>query len=71
LDQVAFTGRLFPLRLAMSVRMWRTLVDLVRARRQLSRARCQLAAMTDRELQDCGTTRAEIAYELKKPIRRK
>jgi uncharacterized protein YjiS (DUF1127 family) len=55
----------------MLVRMWRTLVHLVRARRQRSRVRCQLAAMTERELQDCGMTRAEIAYELNKPVRRK
>nr|WP_276486206.1 DUF1127 domain-containing protein [Bradyrhizobium zhanjiangense] len=44
---------------------------MVRIRRERSRARCQLAAMTERELQDCGLTRAEIAYELKKPVRRK
>ncbi|WBL82526.1 hypothetical protein I3J27_08735 [Bradyrhizobium xenonodulans] len=25
--------------------------------------------MSDRELQDCGMTRSEIAYELRKPIR--
>ncbi|MDD1532637.1 MULTISPECIES: DUF1127 domain-containing protein [unclassified Bradyrhizobium] len=55
----------------MLVRIWRRLVNLARARRQRSWARCQLAAMTDRELQDCGMTRAEIAYELKKPIRPK
>jgi uncharacterized protein YjiS (DUF1127 family) len=51
--------------------MWRRLVELARAWRQRSRARCQLAAMTERELQDCGMTRAEIGYELKKPVRRK
>jgi len=55
----------------MFVQVWRTLVDVVRARRQRSRVRCQLAAMTERELQDCGMTRAEIAYELTKPVRRK
>ncbi|WP_245004101.1 DUF1127 domain-containing protein [Bradyrhizobium liaoningense] len=43
----------------------------MRIRRERSRARRQLAAMTERELQDCGMTRSEIAYELKKPIRRK
>ncbi|WP_375161563.1 DUF1127 domain-containing protein [Bradyrhizobium sp. RDT46] len=71
MDDVAFTARPCPSRLALFVRMWRTLVELARARRQRSRARRQLAAMTERELQDCGTTRAEIGYELKKPVRRK
>ncbi|WP_375308903.1 DUF1127 domain-containing protein [Bradyrhizobium sp. A11] len=51
--------------------MWRTLVEFARARRQRSRVRRQLAAMTERELQDCGMTRAEIAYELKKPAGRR
>ncbi|WP_247502882.1 DUF1127 domain-containing protein [Bradyrhizobium sp. 1] len=40
-------------------------------RRKLSQARVQLAAMSERELQDCGMTRSEIAYELRKPVRRK
>ncbi|MCK1423276.1 DUF1127 domain-containing protein [Bradyrhizobium sp. 180] len=44
---------------------------MARLRRERSQARSQLAAMTERELQDCGITRAEIAYELKKPVRRK
>ncbi|WP_342733335.1 DUF1127 domain-containing protein [Bradyrhizobium sp. B117] len=47
------------------------LVDIMRVRRERSRARYQLAAMTERELQDCGMTRSEIAYELEKPGRRK
>ncbi|WP_349253805.1 DUF1127 domain-containing protein [Bradyrhizobium sp. CB2312] len=47
------------------------LVDIMRVRRERSRARYQLAAMTERELQDCGMTRSEIAYELEKPVRRK
>ncbi|WP_453955308.1 DUF1127 domain-containing protein [Bradyrhizobium sp. USDA 377] len=55
----------------MVVRVWRTLVDLMRIRRERSRARCQLAAMTERELQDCGITRSEIAYQLHKPRQRK
>nr|WP_249817553.1 DUF1127 domain-containing protein [Bradyrhizobium sp. 147] len=41
---------------------------MARLRRERSQARCQLAAMTERELQDCGITRAEIAYELKKAV---
>ncbi|TWB52603.1 uncharacterized protein DUF1127 [Bradyrhizobium sacchari] len=53
----------------MVVRAWRTLVDLMCIRRDWSRARGQLAAMTERELQDFGMTRSEIAYELKKPVR--
>ncbi|WP_347341916.1 DUF1127 domain-containing protein [Bradyrhizobium guangxiense] len=44
------------------------MVRIVRAR---SRARDQLAAMTERELLDCGMTRAEIMYELHKPRSRK
>ena len=46
---------------------WRALVEMVRARRERSKARDQLAAMTERELLDCGMTRAEITYELNKP----
>lgn len=47
------------------------LVKIMRARRERSRDRVQLAAMTERDLQDCGMTRAEIEYELHKPRRRK
>ncbi|MDA9492307.1 hypothetical protein XI08_25275 [Bradyrhizobium sp. CCBAU 11361] len=50
----------------MVVRAWRTLVEIMRVRRERSRARCQFAAMTERELQDCGMSRSEIAYELHK-----
>ncbi|WP_370691968.1 DUF1127 domain-containing protein [Bradyrhizobium xenonodulans] len=53
----------------MVVSIWRRLAEIVHIRRERSRARCQLAAMSDRELQDCGMTRSEIAYELRKPIR--
>ncbi|WP_082885102.1 DUF1127 domain-containing protein [Bradyrhizobium stylosanthis] len=55
----------------MLARSWRMLVDRLRIRRKRSRVRCQLAAMTERELQDFGMSRSEIEYELKKPIRRK
>nr|WP_246821075.1 DUF1127 domain-containing protein [Bradyrhizobium iriomotense] len=71
MDDVASTGRSRPPQPVRFVRLWRTLVDLIQARRERSRARCQLAAMTERELQDCGITRSEIAYELQKPRRRK
>jgi uncharacterized protein YjiS (DUF1127 family) len=54
----------------MVVGAWRALVEMVRVRRGRSRARYQLAAMTERELRDCGMTRAEIEYELYKPRRR-
>jgi uncharacterized protein YjiS (DUF1127 family) len=47
------------------------LIDIMRVRRDRSRARFQLAAMTERELQDFGMSRSEIAYELHKPRRRK
>ncbi|MCK1275391.1 MULTISPECIES: DUF1127 domain-containing protein [unclassified Bradyrhizobium] len=54
----------------MVVSIWRRLIAIVHVRRERSRARYQLAAMSDRELQDCGMTRAEIAYELRRPVRR-
>ncbi|WP_309144755.1 DUF1127 domain-containing protein [Bradyrhizobium sp. CCGB12] len=53
------------------MRVWRALVEMARIRRERSRARYQLAAMTERELQDCGMTRSEIGYELSKPRRRR
>ncbi|PDT84594.1 hypothetical protein CO669_32115 [Bradyrhizobium sp. Y36] len=43
---------------------------MVRLRRGRSVARYHLAAMSERELQDCGMTRAEIEYELYRPRRR-
>jgi uncharacterized protein YjiS (DUF1127 family) len=46
-------------------------MDMVHLRRQRSAARYQLAAMTERELRDCGMTRAEIEYELHRPGRRR
>ncbi|MFB6451462.1 DUF1127 domain-containing protein [Bradyrhizobium tunisiense] len=52
------------------MRAWQALVEMLRNKRERSRARAQLAAMTDRELLDCGMTRAEITYELYKPHRR-
>lgn len=55
----------------MGVRFWRALMEMVRLRRERSRDRYQLAAMTERELQDCGMTRAEIEYELHRPRRRR
>jgi len=55
----------------MVVQVWRALVEMVRLRRERSRDRVHLAAMTDRELQDCGMTRAEIEYEFRKPRRRR
>jgi uncharacterized protein YjiS (DUF1127 family) len=60
-----------PPRSAIVVPVWRRLAEIVRIRRERSRQCCQLAAMSDRELQDCGLTRSEIAYEMRKPIRRK
>ncbi|MGY8707957.1 DUF1127 domain-containing protein [Bradyrhizobium sp. 18BD] len=55
----------------MVVRTCRALVEIVRFRRERFRHRRHLAAMTERELQDCGMTRAEIEYELLKPRRRR
>ncbi|MFT4120255.1 DUF1127 domain-containing protein [Bradyrhizobium sp.] len=45
-------------------------MEFIRGRRERALQRCQLAAMSERELQDCGMTRSEIAYELRKPVRR-
>ncbi|WLB90730.1 MULTISPECIES: DUF1127 domain-containing protein [Bradyrhizobium] len=58
-------------RSARGVRVWRKLAEIVRLRRERARIRCQLAAMSERELLDCGMTRSEIEYELRKPVRRK
>jgi uncharacterized protein YjiS (DUF1127 family) len=55
----------------MVLSIWRRLVEIVRIRRERSRDRYHLAAMTERELQDCGMTRSEIAYELHKARRQK
>ncbi|MCA1416412.1 DUF1127 domain-containing protein [Bradyrhizobium sp. NBAIM20] len=55
----------------MFVRACRALLELMQARRERSRVRCQLAAMTERELQDFGMSRSEIEHELRKPVRRK
>jgi uncharacterized protein YjiS (DUF1127 family) len=54
----------------MVVSIWRRLIAIVHVRRERSQARYQLAAMSERELQDCGMTWAEIAYELRRPVRR-
>ncbi|BBO14442.1 hypothetical protein TM102_59120 [Bradyrhizobium sp. TM102] len=69
--RVASAGGFHRAEPAMVVRAWRALVETVRIRRERSRARDQLAAMSERELLDCGMTRAEIAYELHRPRRRK
>ncbi|UFW51799.1 MULTISPECIES: DUF1127 domain-containing protein [Bradyrhizobium] len=71
MNDVASASRFHPSQPSIVVRAWRMLVDIMRIRRERSRAWYQLAAMTERELQDCGMTRSEIAYELKKPVRRK
>nr|WP_249797925.1 DUF1127 domain-containing protein [Bradyrhizobium sp. 199] len=60
-----------PSRFAWAVSVWRTLAETVRIRRRRSRQRCQLAAMSERELQDCGMTRSEVEYELKMPTPRR
>jgi uncharacterized protein (TIGR00369 family) len=44
------------------------IVAFVRVWREHRRARCQLAAMSERELQDMGLCRSEIAYEVGKPF---
>jgi uncharacterized protein YjiS (DUF1127 family) len=41
---------------------------LVRVWRECRRTRRQLAIMSERELQDIGTCRSEIAYEIAKPF---
>jgi len=54
----------------MVVRAWQALAEIIRIRRERSRWRYHLAEMSERELQDCGMTRAEIEHELYKPARR-
>ncbi len=44
------------------------LFAFARCRRERRRTRCQLAAMSERELQDMGICRSEIAYEIGKPF---
>jgi uncharacterized protein YjiS (DUF1127 family) len=44
------------------------MIALVRVWRERRRARRQLAAMSERELQDIGICRAEIANEIGKPF---
>ncbi|MCA1476918.1 MULTISPECIES: DUF1127 domain-containing protein [Bradyrhizobium] len=55
----------------MFVRACRTLLELLQTRHARSRIRCQLAAMTERELQDFGMSRSEIEHELRRTVRRK
>ncbi|PPQ18644.1 hypothetical protein CV770_14625 [Bradyrhizobium sp. AC87j1] len=55
----------------MVASVWQRLAEIVRIRRERSSARRQLVAMSERELLDCGMSRSEIEYELKKPFRRK
>ncbi|SPP97442.1 conserved protein of unknown function [Bradyrhizobium vignae] len=64
-------GRRHSLRPARVVSVWRKLAEIIRLRRERARMHCQLAAMSERELLDFGMTLSEIAYELKKPVRRK
>jgi uncharacterized protein YjiS (DUF1127 family) len=44
------------------------MLALVRIWRERRRARRQLAAMSERELQDIGICRSEIAHEIGKPF---
>ncbi|WP_246783541.1 DUF1127 domain-containing protein [Bradyrhizobium sp. CIR18] len=55
---------------AMVASVWQRLAEIVRIRREQSSARRQLVMMSERELLDCGMSRSEIEYELKKPFRR-
>lgn len=64
---ISSAGRRRPIRSAMVAPRWRALMQGVRLRRQRAETRSRLAAMTDRELQDCGITRAEIEHELYRP----
>lgn len=69
-NEAAVAGRSRASAMANVVRVWQTLVGMLRARPRVS-ARRQLAAMTERELLDCGMSRTEIEYELRRPRRRK
>jgi uncharacterized protein YjiS (DUF1127 family) len=44
------------------------ILAFVRVWREHRRTRCQLAAMSERELQDIGICRSEIAFEIGKPF---
>ncbi|WP_082907906.1 DUF1127 domain-containing protein [Bradyrhizobium neotropicale] len=55
----------------MIVRLWRTVRATLQAWRERGRVRRQLAAMSERELQDIGASRSEISHELDKPVWRK
>ena len=48
--------------------MMRALRETVNVWRLRRRVRSQLAAMSDRELQDIGTCRSEIAEDIHKPF---
>ncbi|MFK4385332.1 DUF1127 domain-containing protein [Bradyrhizobium sp. USDA 223] len=71
MDEVVSTGRSCSSRPAIFVRACRTLLELMQTRRERSRVRYQLAAMTERELQDFGVSWSEIEHELRKPVRQK
>jgi uncharacterized protein YjiS (DUF1127 family) len=51
-----------------SVSRIEVVLAFVRVWRQRRRNRCQLAAMSERELQDIGICRSEIANEIGKPF---
>jgi uncharacterized protein YjiS (DUF1127 family) len=46
----------------------RSIVAMVQAWRERARSRRELAARSDRELQDIGACRASIEYEVSKPF---
>jgi uncharacterized protein YjiS (DUF1127 family) len=52
----------------LAVGIIRSLRETLSVWRSRRRARSQLAAMSDRELQDIGTCRSEIAEDLDKPF---
>jgi uncharacterized protein (TIGR00369 family) len=48
--------------------VFEVILAFIRVWREHRRSRCQLAAMSERELQDMGICRSEIAYEIGKPF---
>ncbi|WP_249152643.1 DUF1127 domain-containing protein [Bradyrhizobium liaoningense] len=57
-----------PGRSGLAIGIMRALRERLSVWRARHRARSQLAAMSDRELQDIGTCRSEIADDLSKPF---
>jgi uncharacterized protein YjiS (DUF1127 family) len=65
-EEVRLRRRPFPVSLLAIIR---SILMLVAAWRQNSRDQRQLAAMSDRELEDIGVCRGEVADKISRPFR--